>query len=61
MYLLKRTTKAGGYVAMEGYCGKSSYVRNLRYARKFQTIEEAELHRCIENEIILPYKEVFYA
>ena len=51
MYLLKRTSKGGGYVSKPGH--KSSYVKNLKYARKFQTIEEADHHRCVENEVII--------
>jgi len=51
MFLLKRTSKGGGYVGKPGH--KSSYVKNLKYARKFQTIEEANDHRCEQNEVII--------
>lgn len=50
MYLLRRTNQGGGYVSKSGH--KSSYVENLQNARKFKTIEEAEKHRCVENEVI---------
>ncbi len=50
-YVLKRTDQGGGYVSKPG--SKKSYTHNLTKARKFPNIEEADGHRCIDNEIIL--------
>lgn len=40
-----------GYVAKPGHI--TSYVKDVRLARKFETIEHAERNRCPENERIV--------
>ena len=56
MYLIRRKDQGGGYVAKPGH--SSSYVRNLKYARKFTTIEEAERELCVENEVVVDLERV---
>jgi hypothetical protein len=41
----------GMFVAVPGHQG--SYTTDLRYVRKFRTKEEAEGHRCVENERVV--------
>lgn len=48
-YLLKRTD--GAYVAPSGR--ESSYTRDLRKARIFQSLSAAEAERCIQNEHVV--------
>lgn len=50
-YILKRTDQGGGYVARSGHA--SSYTKNIEHVRTFATREEAEKHRCVDNEIIV--------
>lgn len=57
MYLIKKIDQSGGYVSKPGH--RSSYVKNLRFARKFQTKDEAELNRCPENEIVVDLEKIF--
>lgn len=49
-YVLRRTNDTGGYVAKPG--SRSSYVRDIRCARRFPTREAAERDRCPENEVV---------
>ena len=56
MYILRRTNQGGGYVSKEGR--QTSYITNLAYARKFRTIEEAQKHQCILNEVIEDLEKV---
>ena len=56
MYVLKKTGKNWGYVAMPG--SNKSYTRSIIKARKFPTREAAEIERCIESEIIVPTSEI---
>lgn len=51
MFLLKRTDQDRGYVAPAG--SDKAYTKNIFSARVFPTREEAERHRCVENEIIV--------
>ena len=54
MYLLRRTDQRGGYVAKPGL---KSYTNDIKEMRKFDTREEAERERCVDNEIIVPIEE----
>lgn len=53
MYIIMRTDRHGpiGYVAPSG--SKSSYTSAPHLARRFETKEEAERHRCPGNERIV--------
>lgn len=48
-YVLKRTTGGGGWVAKPGHPG--SYTKNLAFAKKYATREEAIEDSCFENEV----------
>jgi hypothetical protein len=50
-YVIVRTDQGGGYVAPPG--SRSSYVRELQFARVFETRESAERDRCPENERVV--------
>ena len=50
-FVLERTDQGGGYVAPPG--SAKSYVQDVLKARVFDTREEAEADRCVENEIIV--------
>ena len=49
MFVLRRT-EDGKFVAAPGY--KHSYTAFLQFALVFNTIEEANRHRCVENECV---------
>jgi hypothetical protein len=48
MWVLKRTSQGGGWVAKPG--SRCSYTLNLENAQKFNSSEEAVQNSCIENE-----------
>ena len=50
-YVLQRTDQGGGYVAPPG--GKHSYVVSKYDAQRFDTPEQAEDNRCVDNERII--------
>ena len=54
MYILERTDQGGGYVAPAG--SEKSYTKDPRHARIFKTVDDAELDRCVENEIIISFQ-----
>lgn len=54
MFVIKRTSD-GLYVALPGL--KSSYVKNLQYARTFPTREQAVREVCPDNERIVSIEE----
>ena len=56
MFVIKRTDQGGGYVARPG--SRNSYTTRIERARVFDTKEDAERDRCVENEIVLPVREV---
>ena len=49
-YILRRLDQGGGYVTPSG--SNKAYTRDKWRARRYDTIEDAELDRCIGNEII---------
>jgi hypothetical protein len=55
MYILQRTDQGGGYVTPSG--SKNAYTQDPYHARIFETKEEVERNRCVENEIIIPIKQ----
>lgn len=52
MYVIKRTSAGGGYVARPG--SRHSYTRSIDRARLFRTRDEANDNRCVTNEIVVP-------
>ena len=56
MFVIKRTDQGGGYVTPPG--SLKSYTRSLEKARKFNTKDEAEGHRCPGNEVVIPVSEI---
>jgi len=57
MFVLKRKTRGGEYVAKPGH--RSSYAKNIKYAQRFSTREAAEANRCIESEVIVSLEPIF--
>lgn len=55
MYVLQRTSD-GAFVARPG--SASSYTLMLHKAQTYKTREEAEMHRCPENERILDVDDI---
>lgn len=56
-YVIQRIGKGNGFVAPTG--SERSYVRDVRRARIFATVEDAEANRCPENERIMSLAGLF--
>lgn len=52
-YFIKRIDQRGGYVSKPG--SKGSYTSRLICAQAFETEEQANNNRCIENEIVIKW------
>lgn len=58
MYIIRRTDQ-GGYVAPPG--SKNSYTKSALKARRFDSKEEAERNRCVENEVVINLNDLINA
>lgn len=57
-YVIKRLDQGGGYVSRPG--SVHSYTKRLRDALRFNSREDAEACRCVENERVLSIEEASY-
>lgn len=57
MYVIKRTTESGGYVAKPG--SYRSYTHDIAKAKLYSTKEKAQADTCSDNEIIIPLRGLF--
>jgi len=54
-YIIERTDQGGGFVSLPG--SKRTYTKDALKARRFQTVKEAEVELCVENERVIDVLE----